>query len=219
VDRIFEDALAVLKKEGAELLDVTDFPDPRLVGEAELDVLLYEFKADLNSYLAGLGERSPMKSLTDIIDFNDRNKDREMALFGQELFIKAESKGPLTETTYLDALAKARKSMREDGIDAAVTKRRVDALIAPTGPGAWMVDTINGDFAPPWFTTTPAAVAGYPHITVPMGYVKDVLPVGLSFFSRAWAESSLIKLAFAFERATKHRRSPTFKPSTTSLQI
>ena len=134
-----------------------------------------------------------------------------MPYFGQELFVKAEAKGPLTSKEYVDALKKCRKLSREKGIDEVMTKHRLDAIVGPTGGPAWLTDVINGDHIGGGCSTL-AAVAGYPHITVPAGYVRD-LPVGLSLFGRAWSEPVLLRLAFAFEQATKHRHTPKFRPT------
>jgi len=171
-------------------------------------VLLYEFKADLNAYLASLGPRAPVKSLKEIIEFNEKHRDQEMPFFGQELFIKAEAKGPLTSPAYRKALARNHRLSRTLGIDAVMRKHRLNAMIAPTGGPPWVTDLINGDHFTGGFSSA-AAVAGYPHITVPAGYVHG-LPVGISFFGRAYSEPVLMKLAYAFEQATKHRRPPKF---------
>jgi amidase len=208
VDELMNGAIDVMKKSGAIIVDPADLPTHGKFDDSELEVLLYEFKADLNKYLARLGPAAPHKSLKDLIDFNEKNKDKEMPYFGQELFIKAEAKGPLTSAGYKKALAKDLRMSRKEGIDAIMDKHKLDALVAPTGGPAWTTDLINGDH----FTggsTTPAAVAGYPNINVPAGFVFG-LPVGISFFGRAWSEPTLIKLAYAFEQATKFRRPPRF---------
>jgi amidase len=179
--------------------------------DSEFDVLLYEFKADLNNYLASLGPTAPVKSLQDIIDYNDRHKDQEMPFFGQEIMIQAQAKGPLTDKKYLDELTSNLKMSRTDGIDATMDKYKLDAIVAPTGSPAWTTDLINGDH----FTgasSTPAAVAGYPNINVPAGFSHG-LPVGISFFGRAYSEPTLIKIAYAYEQSTKHRRAPQFIPT------
>lgn len=210
-DRIFAEALDVLRQLGAVIVDPTDLPHTGEYDDAEFQVLLYEFKADLNAYFAARGPTSPMKSLKDVIAFNEREKARVMPFFGQETMLLAEAKGPLTEKAYLAALAKCRLLTRTQGIDAVMTKYKLDALVAPTGNPAWPIDLVNGDH----FTgsvTTPAAVAGYPHITVPAGF-EHGLPVGLSFFGRAWSEARLLGFAYAYEQATKHRRAPAFAPS------
>ena len=173
--------------------------------------MLYEFKADLNSYLASLGPQSRVKSLKEIIEFNEKNKEKEMPYFGQEIFIRAEAKGPLTSKAYKIALAKNLRLSRAEGIDAVMLKHNLDALVAPTGGPPWPTDLINGDhFA--GASSTPAAVAGYPNINVPAGYIFG-LPVGISFFGRAYSEPTLIKLAYAFEQATLLRRPPKFLPT------
>jgi amidase len=207
-----ESAIDVMKQLGAVIIDPADIPTAGKFDDSELEVLLYEFKADLNAYLASLGPRAPVKSLKGIIEFNEQHRDREMPFFGQDLFIKAEAKGPLTDVAYRKALAKNHRLSRTEGIDAVMQKHRLDAMIAPTGGPSWITDVINGDHFTGGYST-PSAVAGYPHITVPAGYVYG-LPVGISFFGRAYSEPVLIKLAYAFEQATKHRRPPQFLPTT-----
>src|SRR5437588_1284820 len=208
VDKLMTDCLDIMKKRGAVLIDPADIPTAGKFDDSELEVLLYEFKADLNSYLASLGPRAPVKSLKEIIDFNEQYRDREMPYFGQDLFTKAQAKGPLTEKAYRDALAKNHRMSRKEGIDLVMDKNKLDAIIAPTGGPAWTTDWINGDHFTGGYSTA-SAVAGYPHITVPAGYVRG-LPVGISFFGRAWSEATLIKFAYAFEQATKARRAPQF---------
>ncbi|MDT5121260.1 MAG: amidase [Acidobacteriota bacterium] len=210
VDQLMNSALDVMKRLGAEIIDPAEIETAGKFDDSELDVLLFELKADLNKYLAGLGPRAPVRTLKEIIEFNDRNKDKELPYFGQDLFIKAEAKGPLTDKAYLDALAKNHRLSRDEGIDAVMTKNKLDAMVAPTGGPPWPTDLINGDHFTGGYST-PSAVAGYPHLTVPAGYVHG-LPVGLSFFGRAYSEPMLIKLAFAFEQATKVRRPPQFLP-------
>jgi amidase len=211
VDKLMGDCLDIMKKRGAVIVDPADIPTQGKFDDSELEVLLYEFKADLNSYLASLGPRAPVKSLKEIIDFNEQYRDREMAYFGQDLFIKAQAKGPLTDKAYRDALAKDQRMSRKEGIDFVMDKNKLDALIAPTGGPAWTTDWVNGDHFTGGYSTA-SAVAGYPHITVPAGYVFG-LPVGISFFGRAWSEPTLIKFAYAFEQATKARRAPQFLPT------
>ena len=211
-DKIAEDAIAIMKRLGAVIVDPVELPDGDELGKAEYEVLLYEFKADLNAYLAGLGPSARIKSLQDAIDFNERNRAREMPYFGQEIFIKAQAKGPLTEQAYLDALATCERLSRTEGIDAAMGKHTLDALVAPTSAPPSLTDLVNGDYGSGSATTFPA-VAGYPHITVPGGFVFG-LPVGVSFFGRGWSEPVLLKLAYAFEQATGHRRPPVFLPTT-----
>ena len=211
VDKLMESAIEEMKRRGAELIDPVEIPMGEDFGENELSVLLYEFKADLNAYLQALGPQAPIRSLADVIEFNERHRDREMPYFGQELFLKAEAKGPLSSQEYLDALQKNRTLLREKGIDAAMDKHRLDAILAPTGGPAWLTDLVNGDHFLGG-SSSPAAIAGYPDISVPAGFVRG-LPVGISFFGRAWSEPTLIRLAYAFERATRHRRPPAFLPS------
>ncbi|MBD0372081.1 MAG: amidase [Pyrinomonadaceae bacterium] len=208
VDRLMNEAIDVMKRAGAVIVDPANVETAGKFDDTELEVLLYEFKADLNKYLAGLGAGAPVHSLKEIIAFNERNREREMPFFGQELFIRAEAKGPLTSRAYRQALAKNLLLSRAQGIDAVMMKHRLDALVAPTGGPPWTTDLINGDHFS-GASSTPAAVAGYPNINVPAGYVYG-LPVGTSFFGRAWSEPTLIRLAFAFEQATRHRAAPKF---------
>jgi len=174
-------------------------------------VLLYEFKADLNKYLASRGSLSPIHSLKDLIDFNSREKERELPYFGQELLLSAQKKGPLTSEVYRKALTTCGTRARALGIDAVMNKFSLDALVAPTGSPAWTTDLVNGDHFL-GASSTPAAVAGYPSITVPAGAVYG-LPVGLSFIGRPWSEANLIGYAYAYAQATKHRKPPTFQES------
>ena len=207
VDKLMADAIDALKQAGAVIVDPADLPTHGKFDDSEFEVLLYEFKADLNKYLAERGGGAP-RSLKELIDFNERNRDREMPYFGQEIFIKAQEKGALNSKPCLAALAKNHRMSRAEGIDAVMTKNKLDALIAPTGGPPWTTDLVNGDHFSGG-SSTPAAVAGYPNINVPAGYVYG-LPVGISFFGRAYSEPTLIKLAYAYEQATKHRRPPTF---------
>jgi amidase len=208
VDKLMNDCIDIIKKRGATVIDPADIPTSGKFDDSELEVLLYEFKAGLNTYLASLGPGAPVKSLKEIIDFNEQHRDREMPYFGQDLFTKAQAKGSLTDKAYRDALAKNHRMSRKEGIDFVMDKNKLDALIAPTGGPAWSTDWVNGDHFTGGYSTT-SAVAGYPHVTVPAGYVFG-LPVGISFFGRAWSEATLIKFAFAFEQATKARRAPQF---------
>jgi amidase len=208
VDKLMNDLLAEMKKLGAVLVDPADIPTTGKFDDSEFEVLLYEFKADLNTYLAGLGPQAPVRSLKDVIAFNEKNRDREMPYFGQDIMLKAEAKGPLTSKPYLAALRKNHLLTRTQGIDAVMKKNRLDALLAPTGGPAWPTDWINGDHFTGGYSSA-SAVAGYPHITVPAGYVFG-LPVGISFFGGAFSEPKLIKIAYAFEQATKARRPPQF---------
>ena len=211
VDQLMKDALDVLKQQGAILIDPVETKSFAKFGEPEGVVLSYELKADMNGYLARLGPNAPMHTLKDLIEFNEKHKKEEMPYFGQDLFIKAEEKGPLTSKEYLDALAKCRRFSRKEGIDAAMKKHKLDALVAPTDSPAWMTDLVDGDHFLGG-SSSAAAVAGYPSITVPAGHVFG-LPVGISFFGSAWSEPKLIALAYAFEQATKFRRTPKFLPT------
>ena len=211
VDKLMTDALDVMKKHGAVIVDPAELTTAGTFDDSEFEVLLYEFKADLNKYLAGLPKTVKVRSLADIIEFNERNRDREMPYFGQEIMIMAQKKGPLTEKKYRDALAKDHLKSRAQGIDAVMKKHRLDAIVGPTANPAWPTDLVNGDH----FTggaSTPAAVAGYPHITVPAGFVSG-LPVGVSFYGGAWTEPKLIRIAYAYEQATHHRAVPRFLPT------
>jgi amidase len=211
VDKLMNDLLAEMKKLGAILVDPADIPTHGKFDDSEFEVLLYEFKADLNAYLAGLGPAAPVRSLKDVIAFNEKNREREMPYFGQDIMIKAEAKGPLTSKPYLQALRKNHLLTRAQGIDAVMKKNRLDAMIAPTGGPPWPTDWANGDHFTGGYSSA-SAVAGYPHITVPAGYVFG-LPVGISFFGGAFSEPKLIKIAYAFEQATKARRAPKFLPT------
>jgi len=211
VDKVMEAALAEIKKRGAEVVDPADIPHTGEYDETELTVLLYELKADLNAYLASLGPKAAVKTLADVIAFNEAHRDEEMPYFGQDLFIKAQEKGPLTDLAYVEALARNKRLAALEGIDAVMNKEKLDAIVAPTGGPAWMTDLVDGDHFGGGLSTPPA-VAGYPHVTVPAGYVFG-LPVGISFVGRAWTEPVLIKLAYAFEQATRARRAPPLRPS------
>ena len=211
VDRLFEAAIGDLKRLGAEIVDPADIPTINDLGASELTVLLYELKADLNKYLAGLGAKAPVHTLEEVIAFNKAHAAKEMPFFGQELFEQAQAKGPLTDKVYLDALARGTRLSRKEGIDAVMDKLKLDALVAPTTGPAWLTDHVNGDSFG-GSSSALAAIAGYPDITVPAGNALG-LPVGLSFFGRAWSEPLLIKLAYAYEQGTKHRKPPTLQPS------
>jgi amidase len=215
VDQLMGSVLDEIKHLGAIVTDPADLPSHGKFDDTEFTVLLYEAKADLNAYLANRGPGTPMKSLEEIIAFNDRNRDKEMRYFGQDVFLKAQAKGPLTEKEYLDALEANHRLSRAEGIDAVMDQFHLDALVAPTQGPAWLTDLINGDHAAGGCSNA-AAVAGYPHITVPAGFI-DGLPVGISFFGRAWSEPTLLKLAYSFEQATKVRRPPQFLPTSKLL--
>jgi len=211
VDALMEQSLDAMKKQGATLVDPADIETLGKFDESELLVFMYELKADLNAYLTRLGPSAPVHTLKDIIDFNDRNRQKEMPYFGQDLFLKAEAKGPLTEKAYLDALEKNHQLARTEGIDALMDKHHLDAIVAPTGGPAWITDLINGDHVAGG-SSNAAAVAGYPNINVTAGFISG-LPVGISFFGRAWSEPTLIRLAYAFEQTTRARQAPRFLPS------
>jgi amidase len=210
VDRMIGSAMEEMKRQGAEIIDPIEIESAGKFDDSELEVLLYELKSDLNAYLAWLGPGAPVHSLKEVIDFNERNRDKEMPYFGQDLFIKAEAKGPLTDKQYLDALEKNHRLARTQGIDAVMDKHQLDALVAPTGGPAWLTDLVDGD-RDVGGSSSLAAVAGYPNISVPAGFIFG-LPVGIAFFGRAYSEPTLIKLAFSFEQATKTRQAPRFLP-------
>jgi amidase len=210
-DRVIEQAIADMKAAGAVIVDPADIPMGGQLEDCEFEILLYEFKAGLNAYLGGLGPTSRVRSLKDLIAFNEREKDREMPFFGQEILIMAEKKGPLTTPAYRTALRTCRTRSRTAGIDAVMIKHRLDAIVAPTGSPAWPTDLINGDHFL-GASSGPAAVAGYPNVTVPAGFVRG-LPVGISFMGRAWSEARLIELAYSYEQATRHRKAPGFVTS------
>ena len=206
-DALIEKAIVDLKRLGAEIVDPIEFAQPSY-GDAELKVLLYELKADLPKYLAAFAPDAKIKTLADVIAFNRSHQDREMTWFAQELFDKAQAYGGLDAKDYLDALAECRKGSRDDGIDRVMKANRLDALIAPTGGPAWLIDPVAGDHSGAGFSA-PAAVAGYPHLTVPAGFVRG-LPIGLSFTGAAWSEARLLAFGHAYEQATLHRRPPAF---------
>ena len=208
VDALMEQSLDAMKKQGAILVDPADIETLGKFDDTELLVFMYELKADLNAYLARLGPGAPVHTLKDVIDFNERNHEKEMPYFGQDLFVKAEAKGPLTEKAYLEALQKNHQLARTEGIDALMDKHHLDAIVAPTGGPAWLTDLVNGDHVAGG-SSNAAAVAGYPNLNVTAGYLSG-LPVGISFFGRAWGEPLLIKLAYAFEQATNARQAPRF---------
>lgn len=209
VDGVMEEAIEVLAGLGAEIVDPAPIPHRGEVGRREYEAMLYEFKAGLNDYLAGLGDDAPVASLADVIAFNEANAEREMPFFGQEILIEAEGKGPLTEAAYQTARDTANRLSREEGLDAALAQHRLDAILGPSGGPAWVTDLVHGDHFSVG-SSGAAAVAGYPNVTVPAGHVHG-LPVGVSFFGAAWSEPTLIRIAWAFEQATEHRRPPRFR--------
>jgi len=207
-DACVEEALALMKSRGAILVDPAPIPAAAKLDEPEFEVLLYEFKAGLEAYLATLGEGTAPRTLAELIRYNEAQASSELPYFGQEIFHLAQAKGPLTDKAYLKALQACRRFSRAQGLDAVMKKHRLDALVAPTQAPPGLIDLVNGDH---WLgsSSTPAAVAGYASITVPAGFVHG-LPVGLSFIGGAWSEPMLLKLAHAYEQASKHRRPPTF---------
>jgi amidase len=207
VDRLFDEALDAMRELGAEIVDPADVPHKDELDDPEYEVLLYEFKTDIEAYLATLGPSQPYRTLAHLIAFNHEHADEEMPFFGQEVFEKAVEKGPLTEPAYLEALATCRRLARDEGLDAAFAEHRLDAILAPSNQPAWLIDHANGDHYVGG-ESTPAAIAGYPNLTVPMGLAFDV-PIGLSFMGKPWTEGTLIRFASAFEHATKHRRPPS----------
>jgi amidase len=210
VDQLMDTIIREMKRAGAEIVDPADIPTIGKFDESELTVFYYELKADLAAYLARRGNTS-VKSLKDVIVFNERNRDREMPYFGQDIFLKSEQKGPLNTKEYLDALALNQKLSRAEGIDFIMDKFKLDALVAPTAGPPWLTDLINGDHAAGG-SSSAAAVAGYPNINVTAGYLSG-LPVGISFFGRAWSEPTLLKIAYSFEQLTKARQKPRFLPT------
>jgi amidase len=208
---ILESRLDAMKQMGAVIVDPAEVENFNKFGKTEMEVLHYEFKADLNKYLSGT--KAPVKTLAEVIKFNEENKNRVMPYFGQEHMEIAQKKGSLKDKKYCSALAKNHQLTRKEGIDATMRKHRLDAIVVPSGGPAWIIDMINGD-AINWDmeSSSPAAVAGYPHITVPAGYISG-LPIGISFFAQEWQEPTLIRLAYAFEQATKVRKPPEFLPT------
>jgi amidase len=211
LDAFLNGCIDALKKAGAVVIDPADLATHGQLDAPEQQVLLYEFKDGLNRYLTRLPSSSPARTLQDLIAYNEKNRDREMPFFGQELFIEAQTKGPLTDAAYLKARADCVHLSRAEGIDGLLAKYKLDAIVTLTSGPAGLTDHVNGD-RDTGGCTTPAAVAGYPHITVPAGFYRG-LPIGLSFFSTAWTEATLLKLAYAWEQQMNARRKPTFAPS------
>jgi amidase len=214
LDAFLNGCVDALKKAGAEVIDPADLATHGQIEAPEQQVLLYEFKDGLNRYLTRLPSASPARTLQDLIAYNQKNRDREMPFFAQELFIQSEAKGPLTDAAYLKARADCVRLSRQEGIDALLAKHKLDAIVTLTSGPACFIDHVNGD-QDTGGCTTPAAVAGYPHITVPAGFFSG-LPIGLSFFGAAWSEPTLIKLAYAWERQMNARRKPGFAASVTA---
>jgi amidase len=211
VDALMEDAIKALEGGGATIVDKANLPTRGQFNDAEFEILLYEFKAGVAAYLATLGPEAPMRTLADLIAFNEAHAREEMPYFGQDLFIKAQAKGPLTDKPYLAAKAKAARLSRTEGLDRVFALKKVDALLAPSGGPAWLTDLVNGDYGTGG-SSGPAAVSGYPSITVPAGLVRG-LPIGVSFIGPAWSEAPLIGIAHAYEQRTTLRRPPQYLPS------
>jgi len=211
VDLLMETAINTMRSKGAEIIDPANIDTVGDMDKFEVEVLLYEFKADLNRYLAALPAGNKYRSLKDLIAFNDNHKEKEMPWFGQELFIRSEEKGPLSDQAYIEAVTSLKRLAGKEGIDNTLQKYGIDSIIAPTGGPAWTTDLVNGDHFQGG-SSSPAACAGYPAITVPAGFIHG-LPVGITFMGTAWSESLLVRLAFAFEQATYHRKAPSFIPS------
>ncbi len=212
VIEILDNCLDLMKERGAVIIDPTDLPNLDKFSKTELEVLYYEFKSGLNAYLSQLGPRSRVHSLEEVIQFNEDNKDRVMPYFEQERMLAAIEKGPLSSPEYREALSKNRQLTRREGIDKIIKNERLDAIIVITGGPAWVIDLVNGD-PHSWDleSTSPAAVSGYPHITVPGGQI-DGLPIGISFFSKAWSEPTLLRIAYAVEQELQARKAPEFLP-------
>jgi amidase len=211
VETLFADALEVMRQAGAAVIDIPEVDAWRRMGRPSGELMRYEFKADLNVYLAGLGPGAPVKTLEEIIAFNEANADREMPFFQQETFLESQERGPLTDAAYVEALAEAMRLSRDEGIDAVMAEHNLDAIVAPTGSPAWTTDVINGDRYH-MGSSSPAAISGYPNISVPMGSFME-LPVNISIWGRAWSEPRLLAIAFAYEQLTRHRRTPRFIPT------
>jgi len=209
VDAVMEEAVETLRSLGAEIVDPVEIAHRQEVGRHEYEAMLHEFKDGLNAYLAALGNDPPVKTLADVIAFNEAHAAEEMPYFGQEILIEAEGKGPLTEAAYRLARDTANRLSREEGLDATLAEHRLDAILGPSGGPAWVTDLVRGDTFSVG-SAGAAAVAGYPNVTVPAGHVHG-LPVGVSFFGAAWSEPTLIRIAWAFEQAAPHRRTPRFR--------
>jgi amidase len=212
---IFERALEDMKGQGAVLIDPTNIPNMDsgdVFAELPSLVLDHEFKAGINAYLESLGPGAPVKNLEELIAFNEEHGDREMPFFGQERLISSQSRGPLTDPAYVEAVNKIQRLTREEGIDALVREHRLDAIVAPTWGPAWLTDHVLGDGLDGGSSAGPAAIAGYPDITIPMGFLSG-LPVGVSFFGPAWSEPKLLAIAYSYEQATQHRKPPELLPT------
>jgi amidase len=209
VDAVMESALEAMRAAGADLVDPVELPGVRDVGEHEYEVLLYEFRTNIEKYLAGRGADTTVRTLEELIAFNEANREREMPYFEQEIFLKAIEKGPLTDSAYIEARAACLRLTRDEGIDKAVGEHGLDAIVGPTGGPAWVTDLVNGDHFGGG-SSRAAAVSGYPSVTVPAGFVHG-LPVGISFVGPAWSEPTILAIAYAFEQVTGARRPPRYR--------
>jgi len=210
-DRIFDEAVLEMRRQGAVIVDPADIPHLGEYDDDEMQVLLFELKAGLDAFLPAWAPGARVQSLADVIAFDEAHPAEEMPFFGQELFVKSQAKGPLTAPAYRKALERCRRLSRKEGLDAVFARNRLDALVAPTGGPAWTIDLVNGDHFSQ-SSSTPAAVAGYPSITVPAGLAFG-LPVGVSFIGKPWSEGMLIRLAFAYEQSSRKRRPPGYRPT------
>ncbi len=211
VDEIMEASIEIMRENGAEMVDPTEIPTTKELWEPEYEVLLYEFKTDLNAYLAGLGPDAPVKSLEEVIKFNDANREKTMPFFGQDIMLKAQEKGSLESPEYAEVLEKCKKLAKTEGLDPVLKDKKLDAVIAPSGGPAWLTDHVTGDHFSGGSSSL-AAVSGYSSITVPAGYIHG-LPVGISLISGPYQEPRLIEIAYAFEQTSKIRRPPEFNPT------
>jgi amidase len=209
VDSLMKQTVAYLKSQGAEVIEL-DYAMEGKVNGASFNVMLYEFKDGLTRYFASLGDKARVKDLKELMEFNEKDSI-ELRWFDQNLLKLAHEKGSLEDKEYQEALAAMLKATREDGIDKLLKENKLDALMAPTGSPAWKTDLINGDHFMGGSSSL-AAISGYPAITLPMGFI-DELPVGVSFFSKAWSEPLLLEIAYGYEQGTKHRKAPKFIPS------
>lgn len=210
VDKLLEEALDAMKGQGATVVDSIKLPEElRFGNDYEMEVLYHEFKADLNAYLQSLGPDAPIKSLSELIEYNEEHADLELSLFGQELLTSSEARGPLTDPIYVNALRNSHQLSRDEGIDRVMNAENLDAIVGPTGGPPSLLDPLGARLGSGGSCSTPSAMAGYPNMTVPMGFIFG-LPVGISFFGRAWSESTLLKLSYAYEQATNHRKPPRF---------
>ncbi len=211
IDKVLNDAIDKMKEAGATIIDPTNLEPAKELKDAPFAVLLYDFKHDMNIYLAKYSNNPKVKTLKDLIEFNEKNKEKVMPYFSQEIMVMAEEKGPITDKEYIEALENCRKFTREEGIDKVMKEHKLDAIVAPSGGAAWPVDLINGDHFT-FGSSSPAAVSGYASITVPAGYVFG-LPVGLTFIGGPYHEPTLLKITYAFEQKLKIRQPPKYLPT------